>query len=243
MLRALFFTLCSLLSASLAHAQELLKVNVPADDVLNVRVDPHWKSEKVGELQRGATVLAFDEPTNGWLFVRAGTLEGWVNAQYLVPAETMADLRPIQGDMTAEIMPPAAKVEPAPTTEANSDTIPSDLPSVDYDVPVALELEVIDPSNAVSPSIDLAADPATNGQKQDSSPPLLPKNTSMESSGGGASERLTFSQLLWAALGFFVLLAFAGLRAAADEISSELRKPNLVGRMIWEAFKDSSRRR
>lgn len=56
-------------------------VNTPGD-TLNVRTEPVYTADKIGELPDGAKVETLGVSSNGWVKVKY-TIEGWVNGTYL----------------------------------------------------------------------------------------------------------------------------------------------------------------
>ena len=63
------------------EAEELRQGTVTAD-VLNVRSGPGTGYGKVGSLKKGASVTITGE-TNGWYAITAGSIEGYVSAEYI----------------------------------------------------------------------------------------------------------------------------------------------------------------
>lgn len=88
------------------EAEELRQGTVTAD-VLNVRSGPGTGYGKVGSLKKGATVSITGE-TNGWYAITAGSVKGYVSAEYI-------DLAPVGGSSNAPAVdePPVAdELEP-----------------------------------------------------------------------------------------------------------------------------------
>ena len=73
-------------------------VNVDVDDPLNIRSLPSHKSVKVGIVKRGVEVNVLDTAENGWRFIEATSVSGWVNGIYLSnrPLEAKEDVPNIQ---------------------------------------------------------------------------------------------------------------------------------------------------
>lgn len=92
LLSALCISCALLLDAPKVHAQETYDVaNVGADDLLNIRAEPHATAEKIGSLRFDATsIIATGEVRqvgrSTWREIAVDGLTGWVNAAYLVPA-------------------------------------------------------------------------------------------------------------------------------------------------------------
>lgn len=63
-------------------------VNVPDDDTLNVRSLPSHTAKKVGIVEPGHEVSVLDTNSNGWKFIEAREVSGWVNGTYLIDAFT-----------------------------------------------------------------------------------------------------------------------------------------------------------
>ncbi|MGR3616897.1 MAG: COG3650 family protein [Paracoccaceae bacterium] len=84
--------------ASAAVAQEFPELfdvaNVAADDVLNVRTDPHAGTEIVGTLPyNGTNIEVIKASKDGkWAFVNIGEISGWVSLRYLAAVPPEADL-------------------------------------------------------------------------------------------------------------------------------------------------------
>ena len=76
------------MSTSIVTAQTYMVTDVQSDDTLNVRVESHYKSYKLGELSYDATGIILKECENGWCTVEYRDIDGdihhgWVNSKYL----------------------------------------------------------------------------------------------------------------------------------------------------------------
>jgi uncharacterized membrane protein len=76
-----------LLTSALAADPQLWSVTgVAPNDTLTVRKKPGASSEAVGTLPPDTRGIAeIEQDGEGWVKVRAGTLEGWVNGAFLTP--------------------------------------------------------------------------------------------------------------------------------------------------------------
>ena len=69
------------------------KMTSTPGDTLNVRVDGAADKDKLGELPDGSIVDLLSLPKDGWIRIKSGNLEGWVNGTFLkdVPAKPALD--------------------------------------------------------------------------------------------------------------------------------------------------------
>jgi len=75
--------LCAAVSAAQAEIVEVR--GVAFDDVLNLRTEPRAGAPLAGALPPAAFGIEALKRTDGWVYVRSGTLEGWAAARYLRP--------------------------------------------------------------------------------------------------------------------------------------------------------------
>lgn len=79
MKRFIFCFIISLLPLSI-RATDYYTVTA---DVLNVRTEPSKSAEVIGVVKNGQTVAAENQPSNGWIKIKASSLSGYVSADYL----------------------------------------------------------------------------------------------------------------------------------------------------------------
>ena len=85
-----------LLSLANAGEPQLWSVaGVAADDKLHIRKTASASAEIVGDLAPGTgSLVELEQNEEGWVRVRSGTVEGWVNGKFLAPVAPATGLLP-----------------------------------------------------------------------------------------------------------------------------------------------------
>lgn len=65
---------------TISNAQNYYKITASS---LNIRAEASAKSEKVGKLQKGDSVLVLNKKENNWVEIETGSIKGFVSSKYL----------------------------------------------------------------------------------------------------------------------------------------------------------------
>ena len=91
-LGALIVAICLVCAPAAAEAVDVS--GVAADDVLNLRAQPHADAPIVGSLSPTAGGIEVVRRSEGWAYVKSGRQAGWASARFLVPSRVFEGGKP-----------------------------------------------------------------------------------------------------------------------------------------------------